>query len=227
MSKCLCGNIGCKYKTFSWHLNGLLLSIRIFGVLLSLQLKKLRRHIKSARGHKDVRRSAGHIMATTRYYSDQQGSKSRQNPCQVQRTENIGNLTASRRCVWVRTTVVSTVWSAAIFQNLNHKLCREDYCLMCCPSNKVIKSDTINNNVLPLGGVHEDKSYATLYKQWHRPAIMSKLFFIKSPYSISRATSIESDCCRLPMANVLSNILFELHLGPSFAFFSVVLHVRT
>ena len=63
----------------------LLLLIHTFSVL-SLQLKKLRRHNKSAIdlsnanpacGHKEVRRSTGHIMVTTRY-SDQQGSKSRQ-----------------------------------------------------------------------------------------------------------------------------------------------------
>ena len=72
-------------------------------------------------GHKEVRRSTGHIMVTTRY-SDQQGSKSRQ---------------------------------------------------------KVMR----------------------LYKQWHRPT--SKRF-IKPPYSISRATSIDSDCCRLPTISVLS-----------------------
>ena len=35
-------------------------------------------------------------------YSDQQGSESRQNPCQVQPPNNIGNLSASRRCLWVR-----------------------------------------------------------------------------------------------------------------------------
>ena len=73
-------------------------------------------------GHKEVRRSTGHIMVTTRY-SDQQGSKSRQ---------------------------------------------------------KVMR----------------------LYKQWHRP--ISKRS-IKPPYSISRATSIDSECCRLPTTNVLSN----------------------
>ena len=63
----------------------LLLLIHTFSVL-SLQLKKLRWHNKSAIdlsnanpacGHKEVRRSTGHIMVTTRY-SDQQGSKSRQ-----------------------------------------------------------------------------------------------------------------------------------------------------
>ena len=40
-----------------------------------------------------------------------------------------------------------------------------------------------------------------LYKQWHRP--ISKRF-IKPPYSISRATSIDSQCCRLPTTSVLS-----------------------
>ena len=52
--------------------------------VLSLKLKKLRRHNKSAIdlsnanpacGHKQVRRSTGHITVTTRY-SDQQGSRS-------------------------------------------------------------------------------------------------------------------------------------------------------
>ena len=39
------------------------------------------------------------------------------------------------------------------------------------------------------------------YKQWHRP--ISK-WFIKPPYSISRAASIDSDCCRLPTTSRLS-----------------------
>ena len=107
----------------------LLLLIHTFSVL-SLQLKKLRRRNKSAIdlsnanpacGHKEVRRSTGHIMVTTRY-SDQQGSKSRQ------------------KVMW-------------------------------------------------------------LCKQWHRP-ISKRL--IKPPYSISRATSIDSECCRLPTTSVLS-----------------------
>ena len=63
----------------------LLLLIHTFSVL-SLQPKKLRRHNKSAIdlsnanpacSHKEVRRSTGHIMVTTRY-SDQQRSKLRQ-----------------------------------------------------------------------------------------------------------------------------------------------------
>ena len=35
--------------------------------------------------------------------------------------------------------------------------------------------------------------YVRLYKQWHRPIPKR---FIKPPYSISRAASIDSDCCR-------------------------------
>ena len=67
------------------HGDSFLLLIHTFSVLY-LQLKKLRRHNKSAIdlsnanpacGHKEVPRSTGHIMATTRY-SNQQGSKSRQ-----------------------------------------------------------------------------------------------------------------------------------------------------
>ena len=40
-----------------------------------------------------------------------------------------------------------------------------------------------------------------LYKRWHRPIPKR---FIKPPYSISRATSIDSECCRLPTTSVLS-----------------------
>ena len=79
------------------------------------------------RCHKEVPRSTGHIMMTTRY-SDQQGSKSRQ-------------------------------------------------------------------------------TVMRLYEQWHRT--ISKRF-IKPPYFISRAASIDSDCCRLPTTSVLSNKADEL-----------------
>ena len=107
----------------------LLLLIHTFSEL-SLQPKKLR-HNKSAIdlsstnpacGHKEVPRSTGYIVVTSRY-SDQQGSKSRQ---------------------------------------------------------KVMR----------------------LYKQWHRS--ISKRF-VKLPYSISRAASIDSDYCRLPTTSFLSN----------------------
>ena len=104
-----------------------------------MQLKKQRRHNESAidlsnanpaRGHKEVRRSTGRIVVTTRY-SNQQGSKSRLNSCQVQPTESMGNLSASRRCLWVRTTVSLSI-------NTSY---RKD-CLICCPSNKEVKRDS-------------------------------------------------------------------------------------
>ena len=97
------------HKTHKYDRAGLLLLLLLLLLLiytfsvLSLQLKKLQRHNKSgivglsngipARGHKEVRRSTGHIILAARY-SNQQRSKSRQNQCQVQPTENIGNLSA-------------------------------------------------------------------------------------------------------------------------------------
>ena len=97
----------------------LLLLIHRFSVL-SLQLNKLRWHnesaidlsnINPARGYKEVRRSTSHVIVTTRY-SSQQRSKSQQTSCRIRPSENIGNLSATRRCLWLQTTV-STVWSAA------------------------------------------------------------------------------------------------------------------
>ena len=79
------------------------LLIHTFSVL-SLQLKKLRRHNKSAIdlsnanpacGHKEERRSTGHIMLTTRY-SDQQGSKSRQ---KVMRLYKQWHRPISKQCI--------------------------------------------------------------------------------------------------------------------------------
>ena len=63
------------------------------------------------------------------------------------------------------------------------------------------KLETYRLFFLAIGGLHEDKLY-NIYRQWHRP--MSKRF-IKTPHSISRATSIDSGCCRLPIVSVLSN----------------------
>ena len=86
----------------------------------------------------------------------------------------------------------------SVFQNLSYKLHRKD-CRMSCPSNNVIKSDA--KRFLALGGLHEDKLCDTL--QAMATTTMSKRF-TKSPYSILRATPIDSDCCRLPTASVLS-----------------------
>ena len=75
-------------KTFRWDNRLQIQKLFLIHTLsvLSAQLKKLRRHNKSAIdlsnvnpvcGHKEVPRSTGHIVETTRY-SDQQESKSRQ-----------------------------------------------------------------------------------------------------------------------------------------------------
>ena len=69
-------------------------------------------------------------MVTIRYYAqtkrDPNRAKILANPrylyCQVQPPDNIGNLSASRRCLWDRT-AVST--AASIFQNLDDKLQRK------------------------------------------------------------------------------------------------------
>ena len=52
-------------------------------------------------------------------------------------------------------------------------------------------------------GSKSRQSVMRLYKQWHRP--MSKRF-IKPPYSISRATSIDSDCCRVQYTSVATHL---------------------
>ena len=132
-------------------------------------------------------------MVTARY-SNQQGSQSRQNPCLVQPTENIGNLSVSRRCVWVQTTVSTAVSGVLlVFQNLNYKLQRR------VPAVLPIQQShqKLSKRFSSLSEGYTKTSYATFYKPWHRP--MSKRF-IKHPYSISRATPIDSDCCRLPTA---------------------------
>ena len=96
-------------------------------------------------------------MATTRY-SDQQGSKSRQNPCQVQSPESIGNLSASRRCLWVRTTVSTViVWSTTSISTSELLIQATEKTIWCAaPSNKVIKSDSKG------GWLHDDKLWDTL-----------------------------------------------------------------
>ena len=71
-------------------------------------------------------------MATARY-SNHWGSKSRQNPFQVRPPENIGNLSASRRYLWVRTTASTLLLylkcCLPVFQNLSYKLQRGLGCL--------------------------------------------------------------------------------------------------
>ena len=88
--------------------------VRINRIRLPILLVVTHRPIKcllSCSWSQEVRRSTGRIMVTA-CYSNQQGSKSRQNP--LPETENMGNLSVSRRChLWVRT-AVSTVWNKCV-----------------------------------------------------------------------------------------------------------------
>ena len=133
-------------------------------------------------------------MVTTRR-SNQQRSQSRQNAFQVLPTENIGNLSASRRRLWV---ILQFLLSGVltVFQNLNNKLQKRLSDLLL--HNRVIafKTKSISRR-----RSHEDMLCDTL-QEWHRSTLK---WFIKPPYSISRAILINSDCCRLPTASVLSN----------------------
>ena len=65
--------------------------------------------------------------------------------------------------------------------------------MWCRPTNKV--TSKLIQKFLTRGGLHEDKLCDTL--QTMATDQLSKRF-IKPPYSISGATSIESSCCRLP-----------------------------
>ena len=50
--------------------------------------------------------------------------------------------------------------------------------------------------------------------------------FIKPPYSISRATSIDSECCRLPTASVLGNEADKSHAPTSFHQAQFLIHAE-
>ena len=73
-------------------------------------------------------------------------------------------------------------------------------CLMYCVSNKVLKRDS--KRFFLLLEVNRKASYAILNEKWFKP--ISKRF-VKSPYSISRAISADSECCFIPTAIVLSS----------------------
>ena len=73
---------------------------------------------------------------------------------------------------------------------------------MCCRSTIVIKSDAKSFPAIRV--LHEDKFFCDTLKAMG-PIKTKRL--ICHPYSISRATSIDYDCCRLPTASVLSKKL--------------------
>ena len=103
-------------------------------------------------------------MVTTRY-SDKQGFKSRQNPFQVQPTENIGNFSASRRCLCFWYTSYSSFSCLEccqhLFQNRSYKI--ERILSDVLPIQQVIRSDTMTRSFPAAFGVlREDKLCDTL-----------------------------------------------------------------
>ena len=87
-------------------------------------------------------------------YSKQPGSKSRQNPCQVQPTKNME--TYRRQDDVFGHELQFLLSSLECCQYLNYKLCTtEKTVCMCCPTNEVFKSDA--KRFLALGRLHEDK----------------------------------------------------------------------
>ena len=80
---------------------------------------------------------------------------------------------------------------------------------MCCSSNKVIKSDS--KSFLAIRVLHEDKLCDTL--QAMAPTNVNTVHEI---FFKSRVTSIDSDCCRLPTASVLSNKAWTNHAPITF-----------
>ena len=88
-----------------------------------------------------------------------------------------------------------------VTQQVSHRPIKCQSRLWSQRGTKVNGSHHGDNPLLRPKGSKSRQKVMRLYKQWHRP--ISKRF-IKPPYSISRATSIDSECCRLPTTNVLS-----------------------
>ena len=90
----------------------------------------------------------------------------------------------------------------SVTQQVSHRRITYQSRLWSQRGTKVNGSHHAENPLLrPIGIQIATKSYATLQGMTR---LMSKRF-IKPLYSKSRATSIDSDCCRLPTASVLSN----------------------
>ena len=89
-----------------------------------------------------------------------------------------------------------------VTQQVSHKPIKCQSRLWSQRGTKVNGSHRCDNPVLRPTGIQIATKVMQLCKQWHRP-ISKRL--IKPPYSISRAASIESDCCCLPTTSNLSN----------------------
>ena len=97
--------------------------------------------------------------------------------------------------------IVLATEETTVTQQVSHRPIKCQSRLWSQRGTKVNGSHHGDNPLLRPKGSKSRQKVIRLYKQWHRP--ISKRF-IKPPYSISRATSIDSECCRLPTTNVLS-----------------------
>ena len=97
--------------------------------------------------------------------------------------------------------IVLATEETTVTQEVSHRPIKCQSRLWSQRGTKVNGSHHGDNPLLRPKGSKSRQKVMRLYKQWHRP--ISKRF-IKPPYSISRATSIDSECCRLPTTSVLS-----------------------
>ena len=93
-------------------------------------------------------------MVTVRL-SNQQGPKSRQNSCQVQPPENIGNLSASKPCFGVQTTVSTVVVESAA--SISESELQTTEKVVGCAAHPPKSSKVTENGFIAIGGLHEDK----------------------------------------------------------------------
>ena len=97
--------------------------------------------------------------------------------------------------------VVLATEETTVTQQVSHRPIKCQSRLWSQRGTKVNGSHHCDNPLLrPTGIQIATKSYAAL--QAMAPTSIKR--FIKPPYSISRATSIDSECCRLPTTSVLS-----------------------
>ena len=103
--------------------------------------------------------------------------------------------------------IVLATEETTVTQQVSHRPSKCQSRLWSQRSTKVNRSHHGDNLLIRQTGIQiATKSYATL----QAIAPINVKWFIKPPYSISRATSIDSDCCRLPTTSVLSNNPDEL-----------------
>ena len=95
----------------------------------------------------------------------------------------------------IQRSIVLATEETTVTQQVSHRPIKCQSRLWSQRGTKVNGSHHGDNRYLDQQGSKSRQKVMRLYKQCHRP--ISK-WFIKPPYSISRATSIESECCHDP-----------------------------